>query len=228
MIFPCGYDRLCAIELYGVIIMNLRALIAVDIQNDFCPGGALPVNKGDEVIPLVNRLSRKFATVAITQDWHPANHVSFASNHEGMNVYDQLEINGINQVLWPDHCVAGTPGALIHPDLDTDRANIIIRKGTTPGLDSYSAFFENDRLTKTGLSGYLNALEIDDVYLCGLATDYCVFYSAMDAVRTGFKTHVILDASRGIDIPEGSLESVIEQMKVHGIRIINSGEITDD
>ncbi len=208
--------------------MNLRALIIVDIQIDFCPGGALPVHKGDEVIPLANRLSRMFTTVAVTQDWHPANHVSFASNHEGMNVYDQLEINGINQVLWPDHCVAGTGGALFHPDLETDRANIIIRKGTTPGLDSYSAFFENDRISKTGLSGYLNAREIEEVYLCGLATDYCVFYSAMDAVRTGFKTHVVLDACRGINNPEGSLESVIEQMKVHGIRIINSGELTDD
>ncbi len=208
--------------------MNLRALIIVDIQNDFCPGGALPVNRADEIIPLVNTLSRKFATVAVTQDWHPSNHVSFASNHEGMNVYDQLEINGINQVLWPDHCVAGSEGSMLHPDLHTDRANIIIRKGTNPGLDSYSAFFENDRVTKTGLSGYLNALEIEDVFLCGLATDYCVYYSAMDAVRSGFKTHVVLDACRGINVPEGSLESVIEQMKVHGVRIINSREISDD
>jgi nicotinamidase/pyrazinamidase len=205
--------------------MNLRALIIVDIQNDFCPGGALPVSRGNEIIPLVNGISRKFATVVVTQDWHPANHVSFASNHEGMKPYDQLEINGINQVLWPDHCIAGTEGARLHPHLNTDRANIIIRKGTTPGLDSYSAFFENDRITKTGLSGYLNSLEIEEVFLCGLATDYCVFYSAMDAMRAGFKTQVVLDACRGINVPEGSLESVIEEMKVHGIQVINSREI---
>jgi nicotinamidase/pyrazinamidase len=207
--------------------MNLKALIIVDIQNDFCPGGALPVSRGNEIIPLVNGLSRKFATVVVTQDWHPANHVSFASNHEGMNPYDQLEINGINQVLWPDHCVEGTEGAMLHPHLNTDRANIIIRKGTTPGLDSYSAFFENDRITKTGLSGYLNSLEIEEVFLCGLATDYCVFYSAMDAMRAGFKTQVVLDACRGINVPEGSLESVIEEMKVHGIQVINSREIVN-
>jgi nicotinamidase/pyrazinamidase len=207
--------------------MNLRALIIVDVQNDFCPGGALPVNEGDEIIPVVNRLSEKFSTVVVTQDWHPAKHISFASNHNGKKVYDKVTINGIPQVLWPDHCVAGTEGAKLHPGLNTDRANIIIRKGTTPGLDSYSAFFENDRTTKTGLNGFLSALDIDSVFICGLASDYCVFYSAMDAVKSGFKTSVVLDACRGINIPEGSLDTVIEQMKTHGISIIRSSEIAN-
>ena len=202
-----------------------KAIIVIDIQNDFCPGGALPVKEGDRIVPVINAVMRNFDIVIGTQDWHPRNQVSFASNHKGKNVYDQVDINGIAQTLWPAHCVQGSHGAEFHKDLDTARFNLIVRKGTNPGIDSYSAFVENDKKTETGLHGYLEALKIKDVYLCGLATDYCVYFSAMDAVKYGFNTSVILDACRGIDVPEGNINKCVRDMKSAGIRIVNAGDL---
>ncbi len=200
-------------------------LIIVDIQNDFCPGGALPVKNGNEIIPLVNKLSYQFNHVIATQDWHSFNQISFASNYEGKNAYDTVEIDGIKQTLWPNHCVQGTTGADFHHNLILDNIDLILRKGTHDNIDSYSAFLENDKKTITGLHGYLKALDIKKVYLCGLATDYCVFYSALDAIKLGFETYVILDACRGINIPENNIENSIKTMKKQNIKIINSSDL---
>ena len=202
-----------------------KALLVVDIQNDFCPGGALPVKEGDRIVPVVNSIMPEFNVIIGTQDWHPQNQVSFASNHKDKNVYSQIDIDGMPQTLWPDHCVQGSSGADFHRDLDTVRFNVIVRKGTNPGIDSYSAFLENDKKTGTGLHGYLDALKVKDVYICGLATDYCVYFSAMDAVKYGFNTTVILDACKGIDVPEGNIDKCIKDMQSAGIRILNAGEI---
>src|SRR4030042_4333661 len=163
-------------------------LIVTDVQNDFCPGGALAVKEGDEIVPLINRIMDKFHRVVATQDWHPVNQVSFASNHPGKKPYDVIEMHGVTQVLWPDHCMAGTPGADFHPGLHKDKFHLIVRKGTNPLVDSYSTFLENDKKIKTGLDGYLTSIETDRLFLWRLATDYGVFYSAMDAVSFGFKT----------------------------------------
>ncbi len=200
-------------------------LIVVDVQNDFCPGGALEVKDGDKVVPVINSIADKFEKVVATQDWHPQNHLSFASNHEGKKTLDVVNLKGIQQVLWPDHCVQGTKGADFHPDLDTTKFDLIIRKGTNPEIDSYSAFFENDRKTRTGLEGYIKDLGLNKVYVCGLATDYCVFYTAMDSAKIGFETYVIIDACRGVDFPKGSIEKAVEDMKANGIKIITSKEI---
>ena len=201
---------------------SLRALIVTDIQNDFCPGGALAVPGGDEIVPLVNRLMGGFDLVAATQDWHPRGHLSFASSHPGMKPYETIDLDDTEQVLWPDHCVQGTPGADFHKQLDLAPVRLIIRKGTDPRIDSYSAFFENDGKTGTGLEGYFKSLGINDLYLCGLATDFCVFYSAMDAAAHGFRTRVILDACRGIDVPAGNIGKAIDAMRSKGIEIIES------
>ena len=157
-----------------------------------------------------------------TQDWHPHNHMSFASNNPGKKQYDQVMLGGVSQVLWPDHCVPGTVGAAFHSDLRTDRFDLVIRKGTHPMVDSYSAFIENDKKLKTGLDGYIRSMEPDGVYITGLATDYCVFYSAMDSASCGFKTHVIIDACRGIDIPENSIRLATETMEKNGIMILTT------
>ena len=202
-----------------------KALIIVDVQNDFCPGGALAVPEGDEIIPIINKLSGKFKKVIGTQDWHPESHKSFAVNHPGKKVYDVIEYKGIEQVLWPNHCVQGTPGAEFHPDLDTENVDLILRKGSNPEIDSYSAFQENDKKTLTGLEGYLKNLKIKKTYFCGLALDYCVFYSAMDSNRLGFETHVIIDATKGIDSPEGNIDKVLREMKESDIKIIKSSDI---
>jgi len=189
------------------------ALIIVDVQNDFCPGGALEVKEGDKVVPVINKISNRFYKVIATQDWHPENHLSFASNHPGKKVQDIIDLNGIQQVLWPVHCVQGTKGADFHPELDLRPVDLIIRKGTNPQIDSYSAFFENDKKTSTGLEYYLKGLGIKKVFLTGLATDYCVFFSAMDSVKLGFETYVIIDATRGVDFPEGNIEKSLKAMK---------------
>lgn len=180
--------------------MNDAALLVVDIQNDFCPGGALAVPGGDEVIPLINALIPRFLTVVFTQDWHPAGHSSFASQHEGREPYEEIEMPYGNQILWPDHCVQRTPGAEFHPDLDVASAQLIIRKGFRKAIDSYSTFFENDHRTTTGLAGYLRERHIAHVILTGLATDFCVLWSAEDARRLGFEVTVVEDATRGIDL----------------------------
>jgi nicotinamidase/pyrazinamidase len=200
-----------------------EALVVVDVQNDFCPGGALAVPDGDAVVPVIGRLQRQFETVVLTQDWHPAGHRSFASNH-GAEPFGTVEMPYGTQVLWPDHCVQGTEGAAFHPGLDTTRAVLVIRKGFRPEIDSYSAFFENDRQTVTGLAGYLRERGIGRVTLAGLATDFCVGYSALDAVRLGFGVRVVEDACRAINL-QGSLARMMEEMRAAGVAIVRSDAI---
>lgn len=202
-----------------------NALIMTDIQLDFCPGGALEVQEGDQIIPVVNAIAQKFDKIIATQDWHPANHMSFASNHPGKHIYDMVELGNVPQVLWPDHCVQGTPGADFHPDLDMRPVDLVIRKGTNPHIDSYSAFLDNDKKTQTGLDGFLKGLGITQLFFTGLATDYCVFYSAIDAVNLGFEVFVILDACRGVDVPDNNVETAKQQMAAQGITLIQSGDL---
>jgi nicotinamidase/pyrazinamidase len=195
-----------------------EVLIVVDIQRDFCPGGALAVPEGDAIIPAVNALARRFKHVVLTQDWHPSGHVSFASSHPGKAPFDAIELGYGAQTLWPDHCVQGSIGAAFHPALDTPSVELIVRKGYHPGIDSYSAFRENDRKTPTGLAGYLRERGFERVTICGLATDYCVFYSAIDARGAGFETRVVLAASRGIDL-DGSLDRALAAMRQAGVTL---------
>ena len=177
-----------------------EALIIIDVQNDFCPGGALAVTGGDEIIPLINALIGDFATVVLTQDWHPANHSSFAANHPGAAPYSVVDMPYGPQVLWPTHCVQGTPGAAFHPGLATDPAQMIIRKGFRTKIDSYSAFFENDHVTPTGLDGYLRSRGVDAVTFVGLATDFCVAYSALDAALLGYGVRLVTGGCRAINL----------------------------
>lgn len=200
-------------------MMADKALIVVDMQNDFCPGGALAVAGADEIVPAVNDLIRRFEHVVLTQDWHPAGHSSFASTHPGKAPFEMIAMPYGAQTLWPDHCVQGSAGADFHPALDWTRAELVIRKGFRPQIDSYSAFFENDRRTPTGLAGYLRDRGIKNVTLCGLATDFCVAFSALDAVAQGFSTSVILDACRGIDL-NGSLQAMVTRMRDAGVELI--------
>ncbi|MFW6181806.1 MAG: bifunctional nicotinamidase/pyrazinamidase [Spirochaetota bacterium] len=197
------------------------SLLVVDVQNDFCPGGGLEVPGGDLIVPVINRVAGRFPNVAATQDWHPPGHISFATTH-GTEPFQTIQVDGLEQFLWPDHCVAGSRGAAFHPDLDTRPFNLVLRKGIRAGLDSYSAFFENDRTTSTGLEHYLKGLGIRSVYVCGLALDVCVYYTAMDAVSLGFDTHLVRDASRGVDQPEGNLERALERMEQAGVRFTAS------
>lgn len=198
--------------------MPAEALIVIDVQNDFCPGGALAVENGDEVVPIINDLIIGFDHVLLTQDWHPAGHSSFASRHPGKNPFDMVEMPYGDQVLWPDHCVQGTSGAAFHKDLDWTPAELVIRKGFRANIDSYSAFFENDHETPTGLTGYLRERGIDRVAFAGLAADFCVAYSALDARKQGFKARVLLDACRGIDLG-GSLDAMMDKMKQAGVEL---------
>ncbi|MQW89957.1 bifunctional nicotinamidase/pyrazinamidase [Sinorhizobium saheli] len=195
------------------------ALIVIDLQNDFCPGGALAVGGGDEIVPAVNRLIEQSPHVILTQDWHPAGHSSFASSHPGKAPFQTVAMPYGEQTLWPDHCVQGTPGADFHPALRWTTAELVIRKGFRREIDSYSAFFENDHRTPTGLAGYLRERGISRVSLCGLATDFCVAFSALDAVAQGFSTSVVLDACRGIDL-NGSLAAMMKRMQEAGVRLI--------
>ena len=195
-----------------------HALIVIDVQTGFCPGGNLAVPGGDAVVPGINALMDDHAHVILTQDWHPAGHSSFASAHEGKAPYDVVEMPYGPQVLWPDHCVQGTPDAAFHPDLRTDRARAIVRKGLNPAIDSYSAFFENDRTTPTGLEGLLRTLGVTDLTLVGLATDFCVNFSALDAARLGFRTTVREDLTRAIDL-DGSLDAARAAMREAGVAL---------
>lgn len=195
-----------------------EALIVIDVQNDFCPGGALAVAGGDEIIPRINGLMADFGTVVLTQDWHPADHLSFADNHPGAAPFSLTEMPYGPQVLWPRHCVIGSEGAAFHPDLRTDPAQMVIRKGFRPQIDSYSAFFENDRRTATGLDGYLKARGIAAVTLVGLATDYCVAYSALDAAALGYRVTVLEGAARAIDL-NGSLAAARRDMRAAGVAL---------
>ena len=192
-------------------------LLVIDVQNDFCPGGALAVPGGDAILPVVNGLARRFAHVVLTQDWHPREHFSFASSHPGNSVFDTIEVEYGPQILWPDHCVQATPGAAFHPGLDVPHAELIVRKGFRRAIDSYSAFFENDHRTPTGLGGYLRERGFRRVFLCGLATDFCVRFSAEDAKALGFEATVFLDACRGID-SGGSLAAAHGSFRANGIR----------
>ena len=203
---------------------GLDALVGIDIQNDFCPGGALEVSDGDQVVPLTNALMAQFDHVLLTQDWHPAGHSSFASGHADANPYDSVEAAYGPQTLWPDHCVQGTAGAEFHSDLDSDRAELVIRKGYRPAIDSYSALYENDQSTPTGLTGYLRDRGFKRLFMTGLATDFCVAFSALDARKEGFEVVVIEDACRAIDLA-GSLAAAWEQMNAAGVVRVDSSTI---
>ncbi|MBI1418870.1 MAG: bifunctional nicotinamidase/pyrazinamidase [Limimaricola sp.] len=194
------------------------ALLVIDMQVDFCPGGALAVAEGDQIVQGINALMPDFGVVLLTQDWHPAHHSSFASSHPGAVPFSEMQMPYGPQTLWPDHCVQGSPGAAFHPGLNTTRADLIIRKGMNPAIDSYSAFFENDRTTPTGLEGYLRTRGIDALTLVGLATDYCVNYSALDSARLGFATTLRTDLARAIDL-DGSLAAAMKGMQAAGVQM---------
>lgn len=203
----------------------MKTFIIIDMQNDFCPGGALAVQEGDKIIPLINLLQNKFDLVVATQDWHPKTHKSFASNHPGKAVFDVITLDGLTQVLWPDHCVQGTKGALLVDELEKNRIEKIIQKGTDMNIDSYSGFFDNGHKKATGLDEYLKLRKADEIYLAGLATDFCVKFTALDAVKLGYKTHVIIDACRGVNINAGDADKAIREMADNGIKIVNSKNI---
>jgi nicotinamidase/pyrazinamidase len=194
-------------------------LIIIDVQVDFCPGGALAVADGNTIVPLINRFARQFTHKVLTQDWHPAGHLSFASSHPGKTAFDTITMPYGEQTLWPDHCIQGSLGAQFHTDLDVPDSQLILRKGFRSHIDSYSAFFENDQLTSTGLTGYLRERGLKRVFLCGLATDYCVAYSAIDARRQGFESSVFLNLSKAIDT-NGSLSQATASMQDAGVRLL--------
>ena len=196
-----------------------KALLVIDVQNDFCPAGALEVAGGNEIIPYINEEMAKYECVVLTQDWHPKGHSSFATSHEGKNPLELIKMPYGDQVLWPDHCVQGSKGSEFHPDLNIEQANAIIRKGSDPRIDSYSAFFENDRKTPTGLDGYFKSLEIENINLVGLATDFCVNYSAQDAANLGYKVSVLEKMCRAIDL-NGSLAAAKSEMQDCGVEFI--------
>jgi nicotinamidase/pyrazinamidase len=200
-------------------------LLVIDVQNDFCPGGNLPVPEGDMVVPVINALARRFRHVVLTQDWHPVGHHSFASSHAGREPYETVAVAYGPQVLWPDHCIQGTQGAELHPALDIPHAQLVIRKGFRPHIDSYSAFYENDHKTPTGLAGYLRERGLTRVFVAGLAFDFCVRYSAEDARRQGFDVVVIEDACRGIDV-EGSVKATHESFASLGVRMAGADAIS--
>jgi len=203
----------------------MDALLVVDVQNDFLPGGALAVPGGNQVIPVVNGLVERFDLVLATQDWHPANHGSFAANHPDRQPGDVIDLNGIMQVLWPVHCVQGSPGADFSTQLRTERFNKIFRKGIDPGIDSYSGFFDNGGKRSTGLAEYLRDRGVDELFICGLATDYCVKFSALDSIGSGIRTHVIADACRGVDLKPGDSGAALAEMRNAGASIVESASV---
>lgn len=203
----------------------MRALILVDIQNDFLPGGALAVPEGDAVIPISNSIQPFFDLVVATQDHHPEDHGSFAANHAEKSVYDVVDLHGLDQVLWPVHCVQGTEGAAFAADLDMSAVERIFPKGTEAHIDSYSGFFDNGRRKATGLGDFLQERGVTDVYVCGLATDYCVKYTALDAVSLGFRTWLVEDAARGVDVQPGDVERAVEEMREGGVLMVRSEEL---
>jgi nicotinamidase/pyrazinamidase len=199
------------------------ALIVVDVQNDFCPGGRLAVQKGDEIVPLVNGLSKRFENVVLTQDWHPPGHQSFATSHPGTKPFDTIRLAYGEQVLWPDHCVQGSDGAALHRELAVHHAQLVVRKGWRRDVDSYSAFLEADRKSRTGLEGYLDERGIKRVFVCGLATDFCVAWTALDARKLKFECTVVEDACRAIDM-QGSLAAAWEKMDKAGVERVCFGD----
>ena len=203
----------------------MKALILVDIQNDFLPGGALAVPEGDVIVPIVNRLQAVFPLVVATQDWHPADHGSFAANHPGQAVFSQIDLNGLPQTLWPVHCVQGTPGAELAAGLHRERIAKIFPKGTEAGIDSYSGLFDNVHRKSTGLGEWLKAKEVAEVFVCGLATDYCVKFTALDAADAGFRTCFIQDASRGVNLGPDDVANAIAEMNRAGIATVQSANL---
>jgi nicotinamidase/pyrazinamidase len=203
----------------------VKALILVDIQNDFCPGGALAVPEGDAVVPVANRLMAKFPLVIATQDAHPSSHRSFAANHPGKNVYDVIDLEGLPQVLWPVHCVAGTSGSEFHPKLDRSGVHAVFPKGTDPSIDSYSGFFDNGHRKSTGLGDYLRGRKVDEVYVMGLATDYCVKATALDAVQLGLRTTVIEDGCRGVGLHPGDIDAAKGELRAAGVLFCTSDSL---
>lgn len=202
---------------------NMKALILVDLQNDFVAPGALPVPGGEEVVPLANQLAKTFPLVVATQDWHPANHQSFASQHPGMKVGETFELNGLPQVAWPDHCIQNTTGADFLPRLNTESIDRVFKKGLDPLIDSYSGFFDNGHRHATGLGEYLKVQQVTEVVVMGLATDYCVRFTALDAVSLGFKTSLILDGCRGVDLKSGDIQRAIDEMQAAGVTLVKMG-----
>lgn len=200
-----------------------KALLLIDIQNDFCPDGALAVPNGNEVVPVANNLARSslYKAIVATQDWHPVHHESFASMHKGRNPYEVIDLHGLPQVLWPDHCIQGSHGAAFHAMLDTRRIHHVTVKGTDPMVDSYSGFLDNGGRNDTGLDGYLKSQEIEEVHVLGLATDYCVKFTALDAVKLGYKVTLVRDGCRGVDLAKGDSEKAIEEMRAAGVTIAN-------
>ncbi len=206
----------------------MRALILVDIQNDFLPGGALGVPRGGEVVPVANRVQPRFGLVVATQDWHPPGHGSFASTRPGRKPGELAELGGLPQVLWPDHCVQGTTGAAFAPGLETNQVEAIIRKGTDPGIDSYSGFFDNGHRKSTGLGDYLRGRGATDLYVLGLATDYCVKFTALDAVRLGFRTFLVQDGSRGVELRAGDVARALDEARHGGVEVVQSSDVRSD
>ncbi len=206
----------------NMCINNTNALIIVDMQNDFMPGGALPVEEGDQIIDSINRISEIFkkynGKIILTQDWHPKNHKSFASSYNNKNPGDEYHSNGIGPVLWPDHCIQGTKGAQFHEKLNIDLAHTIIRKGSNPEVDSYSAFIENDKKSETRLRNYLNSLKIKKIFICGLALDYCCYYTALDGIDLGFEVYFLVNLTRGIDLPPGNISIALQYMTEKGVK----------
>ena len=204
----------------------MKALIVADIQNDFLPGGTLAVPEGDKIIPVVNELQNYFALVVATQDWHPLNHTSFASNHENKKPFDVIDLHGLKQTLWPNHCVQGTKGANFASQLNLNKAEAIFRKGTDPEIDSYSGFYDNEHLKSTGLSAYLKGKNVDEVYVSGLCGDICVFYTAMDSLHEGFKTYIVADATH--PLIESDFKKTNEAFIQKGGKLINSKDIINE
>jgi nicotinamidase/pyrazinamidase len=206
----------------------MKTLVIVDVQNDFCPGGALPVKEGDLVVAAINRLQLCFDLVAATQDWHPADHGSFAANHPGKEPGERIELAGLEQILWPVHCVEGSHGAEFHPGLDRSRVARVFRKGTDREIDSYGGFFDNGHRKATGLGDYLKRRGVTRVFLAGLATDYCVKFTALDAVELGFETTVIQDACRGVDLQPGDVDRALAEMRAKGVRVVTASQVVEE
>jgi nicotinamidase/pyrazinamidase len=198
----------------------MKALVLVDVQNDFMPGGALAIAKGDEIVPVINKMQAHFPLVVSTQDWHPANHKSFTSQHKGRKPFEVVDLNGLRQTLWPDHCVKGTSGAEFHKDLDMRPTEAVFRKGTDPEIDSYSGFYDNGHRRKTGMAGYLRDRGASELYFCGLAADICVYFTLMDGLKEGFKCTFVEDAARALDAK--SFEAAKKEMTAKGARIVMS------
>jgi nicotinamidase/pyrazinamidase len=203
----------------------MKALIIVDVQNDFIPGGALAVHEGDRIVPVINQIQEEFDFIVATQDWHPAEHGSFAANHIGKNIGDFIDLNGVQQILWPVHCVQGSFGADFHADLKRKNWKAVFQKGTNPKVDSYSGFFDNNRQGDTGLSSYLKDNGIEEVYICGLAADYCVKFTVLDGISEGFKTHLIIDATKAVNLQPDDFDKSILEMESAGAVLVSSHEI---